>query len=81
MDAGTLGLGGQTSGLVTVNTGTTLGPQGVLSANGGAVIDGTLSLAYDSLVIPRVPRITSSAGTSSPTHAFQAGPAAMPKPQ
>ena len=63
VNAGTLGLGGQTSGLVTVNAGTTLAPQGLLSANGGAVIDGTLALAYDSAATPRVPRINSSAGT------------------
>ena len=63
ISAGTLGLGGQTAGLVTVNVGTTLAPQGLLSANGGAVIDGTLSLPYDSLATPRVPRINSSAGT------------------
>jgi autotransporter-associated beta strand protein len=63
VNAGTLGLGGQTGGLVTVNAGTTLAPQGVLSANGGAVINGTLSLAYDSLGTPRVPRVTSSAAT------------------
>jgi autotransporter-associated beta strand protein len=62
VNAGTLGLGGQTSGLITVNTGTTLAPQGVLAANGGAVIDGTLTLAYDSLSAPRVPRITSTSG-------------------
>jgi fibronectin-binding autotransporter adhesin len=62
VNAGTLGLGGLTGGLITVNTGTTLAPQGVLAANGGAVIDGTLSLAYDSLTSPRVPRVTSTSG-------------------
>ena len=62
VNTGTLGLGGQTSGLVTVNTGTTLAPQGVLAANGGAAINGTLSLAYDSASNPRVPRITSNSG-------------------
>jgi autotransporter-associated beta strand protein len=65
VSAGTLGLGGQTTGLVTANAGTTLAPQGLLSANGGAVIDGTLSLPYDSLATPRVPRVNSSAGTIS----------------
>ena len=63
INAGTLGLGGQTTGLVTVNADTTLAPQGLLAANGGAVIDGTLSLSYDSLATPRVPRVNSDAGT------------------
>lgn len=62
VNAGTLGLAGQTSGLVTVNAGSTLAPQGALSANGGAVINGTLNLAYDNLATPQVSRITSSAG-------------------
>ncbi|MCW1921684.1 autotransporter-associated beta strand repeat-containing protein [Luteolibacter arcticus] len=63
VSAGTLGLGGQTSGLITADAGTTLAPQGVLSATAGAVINGTLALTYDSEANPRVPRIISSAGT------------------
>ncbi|MEK7950090.1 beta strand repeat-containing protein [Luteolibacter soli] len=62
VSAGTLGFGGQTSGLVTVNSGTTFAPQGLLSANAGAAINGALSLTYDSSSSPRVPRITSSSG-------------------
>lgn len=63
VNAGTLGLGGHTSDVITVAAGATLAPEGALTADTGASIEGNLAIAYAASATPPVPSITASAGS------------------
>ncbi len=63
VNAGRLGLSGHTSDLITVAAGATLAPEGELAADTGAVIEGTLAIAFSSTATPPVPGITAAAGS------------------
>lgn len=60
--AGRLGLAGHTSDVITVAAGATLAPEGALSADTGASIEGNLAIAYAASATPPVPSITAAAG-------------------
>lgn len=62
VSAGTLGLAGRTSDVVTVQTDGTLAPQGVLTADTGLALDGALALRYDSAAATPVDRVESPGG-------------------
>ncbi len=62
VNAGRLGLAGHTSDVITVAAGATLAPEGALSADTGASIEGNLAIAYAASATPPVPSITAAAG-------------------
>jgi len=62
VNAGRLGLAGHTSDVITVAAGATLAPEGTLTADTGASIEGTLAIAYAGSASPQVPSITAASG-------------------
>lgn len=62
VSAGTLGLAGRTSDVVTVQADGTLAPQGVLTADTGMTLDGTLAVRFDSAAATPVDRVESPSG-------------------
>ncbi len=63
INGGTLGLAGKTSDVVTVNTGGTLAPQGVLIAEFGVTLDGGLAIGYQAGAETPVSRLESTFGS------------------
>jgi autotransporter-associated beta strand protein len=62
VNGGTLGLAGLTTDLVTVNTGATLAPQGILTAELGGTINGSLAIGYNAAAPTPVSGIISTFG-------------------
>jgi autotransporter-associated beta strand protein len=64
VEGGTLGLAGAASFGITVNSGATLAPQGVLNSSFGATIDGGLAIRFDGTAVNPVPRLDAAFGVT-----------------